>query len=249
MSDISLKIKAKELGKEIENLSLEITKELEQAVDNIAHATHAFIIAQAQQKMNSTRIDYLSGLEFLDMGNNSYIITLNGDWANKLENGFAPYNMKETLLKSKSTVKTGSRAGEPWVRVSKKGNKYAAVPFQKSVSSKSSGNLIEDIKNLTAKNSAGREQKLTKIFKDDKGVPISGKAASSKSENPLLNNITKYQHVGKSGKVSSVYMTYRIISENSSGWIHPGHHGVQFFKAAEEYVDKEFENIINTLIK
>lgn len=253
MSEITIKMKAKELGLDIENLAPWIEAELDDAVKNLAHAAHASMVSQIQnQQMDpKNRQDYLRGLKFTELGDDSYLIFLEGDWANKLEEGFEPYNMKDTLLSSKKIIQTGSRAGEPWVRTNKKGKKYAAVPFQFKPFSKDagSGDLTEDIKSLVAENKAGKEQAITKVFKDLDGNAISGRVASIKDAvNPKLEGLTKYQHVADSGKVSSVYFTFRIISEDSSGWQHPGHSGYNLFKQAEEFVDREMENILTTLL-
>jgi hypothetical protein len=144
----------------------------------------------------------------------------------------------------------GSRAGEKWVRQGKNG-RYAAVPFEKKpFSGEKSGNLAQDIKKLVAKNRQGKEQKLTKTFKDEFGNPLAGKVArvGEVRENPSLSGLTKFQYVNPSGRVSSVYMTFRTVSDKSSGWQHPGFEGYNLFKQVEEYVESELENIVNTLL-
>lgn len=253
MADISLFMKAKELGKSLEKLAPQVEGELQAAVQNLAFATHASMVAKIQSmRMNpKNRQDYLRGLHFKDLGNDNYLIYLDGEWANKLEDGFGPFNMKDTLLNSQKTVEVGSRAGQPWVQQNAQGKKYAAVPFEHKPYSgdAGSGDLGADIKKMTALNSAGKSQKLTKTFKDIDGNPIAGKVATvTETDNPNLKGLTKYQHVHASGRVSSVYMTFRYISENSDGWQHPGHSGYQIFKEAEEYVDAEMGNILKTIL-
>ncbi len=253
MSDISLKLRAEALGKAIENLAPQVEQELNYAVKNLAYAAHASMVAKIQS-MNlnpKNRADYLRGLKISNLGNDSYLISLDGDWANKLEEGFPSYDMKETLLKSSKTVGVGPRAGLPWVRTSKEGKKYAAVPFEHKQSFPTSGgDLGKDIGEMFAINAKGQVQQLNKIFKDIDGNPVSGKVATiTGAANPNFEGLTKYQHVSPKGNVSSVYMTFRFISENSSGWIHPGFSGYQIFKEAEEYVKNELDSIIQTLIK
>lgn len=252
--DIEINTIAEELGKSLKNLAPQVQAELEQAVGNLAEATYASIIAKIQSMSldPKNRQAYLKGLKFDDLGDATWLISLDGEWPNKLEEGFAPYSIKDVLLQSSKTVQVGSRAGLPWVRKSKKGTKYAAVPFEHKPFSgeNASGDLATDIQRMMGRNRAGELQGITEIFNDLEGKPISGKISSHSMDSTPQNlkGLVKYQHVHDSGKVSSVYMTFRFVSENSTGWIHPGHSGYQLFKEAEEYVNAELKNIINTLV-
>lgn len=254
MSDISFKFRAEALGKSIENLAPQVEEEINAAVKNLAHAAYTAMVAkiQSMQISDKSRKDYLKGLNFSDLGDDSYLIHLDGEWANKLEEGFGPYGMREMLLKSKKIVQVGSRAGQPWVRTAKAGHKYAAVPMEHRPSANPTGDLGRDIKNLMAMGKNGKVQSIGTVFKDAEGKPLSGKVATvSKADatTPNLAGLTKYQHVHKSGKVSSVYMTYRMISEKGKDWKHPGHKGYLLFKEAQDFVEKEMDNIIQTLLK
>lgn len=254
MSDISLKVRAEALEKTLDNLAPQVEEELNQAVKNLAHAAYTSMIANIQKRQISdkSRKDYLKALDFKDLGDDSYLIVLDGEWANKLEKGFGSYSIRDQLLKSKKVVGVGSRTGESWVRTAKDGHKYAAVPFEHKPHANPSGDLAKDIKNLMAKGVNGQVQNIDKIFKNADGKAIHGKVASVAAfdaTNPNLANLTKYQHVHKSGRVSSVYMTYRMVSENGKDWIHPGHDGYQLFKETEAFVESEMDNIIRKLLK
>lgn len=252
--DISLKIRADKLGKSLEHIATSVEEEIQAAVKNLAYAAHAAMIARVQS-MNldaKNRADYLRGLTIKDLGDNAYMIALDGEWANKLEDGFPSYSMKDVLLKSTKIVQVGSRSGLPWVRKAKDGHKWAVVPFQhrQPKGGNKSGDLASDIKEMYAVNASGKIQNVSKIFKDVDGKPITGKVATvTGAKNPNFEGLTKYQHVHESGAVSSVYMTFRAISEKGKGWQHPGFKGYQLFKEAEDYIEKELDNIINTLIK
>jgi hypothetical protein len=252
MADLSVKFIADKLGKDLESAADRVKKELEAAVKNLAHAAHANIIAkvQASKMSQQNKTNYMKSVQFLELGDNSFLISLEGAWPNKLEAGFGPYSIKDMLLKSKKIVQVGSRAGQPWVRQSKEGKKYAAVPMQHHPSAAAPGDLDAEIKKMYAFNRQGVRQKITKTFTDDLGRPIAGKVASVVGEgiSPNLQNLTKYQHIHESGKVSSLYMTYRIVHEDSSGWMHPGSSGMHFFKEAEREIEKELENIIKILL-
>jgi hypothetical protein len=255
MADLSISITAEKLGKSLENLGANIEAEMSAAVKNLAQAGYASMISQIQNtKMDPKhRQDFLKGLQFDEIGPDTYMISLEGDWANQLEDGFPAYDMKEVLLKSTKKVQVGSRAGQNWVREGQNG-KYAAVPMDHKPYAAGTGDMAADIKKLNALNLQGQQQKLTKTFKDDFGKPIAGKVASVGAKNlpegvnPNLAGVTKYQFVSDKGAVSSVYMTYRIISENSTGWKHPGFSGFRIFDKIEAEIQSELENIVNRLI-
>ncbi len=251
--DIEVKLIADELGKSLKNMAPQVEAELQQAVGNLANAAYAAMVAKVQgMSMDpKSRQSYLKALKFEDLGDATWLIYLDGDWAQKLEEGFDAYNIKDVLLKSTKTVEVGSRAGQPWVRRNKEGKKFAAVPFEHKPFSgeKMAGNLSDDIKKILVKNRAGAEQPITKIFNDLEGKPIHGKVATATGVGvPNLEGLTKYQHVHESGKVSSVYMTFRNVGEDSKGWVHPGHDGYNLFKEAEQYVQTELRNILNNLL-
>jgi hypothetical protein len=250
--DVELSILAEQLGKDLQNIAPQVEAELKAAIESVANATYAAMIAKVQSMTldPKNRADYLRALKFESLGDGSYLIYLDGDRAQTLEEGQGPWSIKDALLKSQKIVQVGSRSGQPWVRKSKKNKKYAAVPFEHHpFSGHKSGNLGEDIKKILVKNRAGQEQPITKIFKDLGGKPIHGKVAvAGKQENPNLTSLTKYQYVHPSGKVSSIYMTYRMVSEDSPGWQHPGTKGYSLFKEAEQYVETELTNILKTLL-
>lgn len=250
MTDISMKFLADKLGKDLENISKTLETQLNQAVADAANAAYANIIANAQQQLTGTRQDYLKSLNFTKLGDNSYLISLEGKHANAIEDGFVGFDMKTGMLNSTKIVQVGSRAGEKWVKKNKEGKKYATVPFEHSPFSKvpKTGDLAKDIKKLTALNRQGIQQKLTSTFKDDLGKPLVGKVATASSEIAKLDKMTKFQHVSEKGKVSSIYMTFRRVSEDSDGWFHKGYKGLHAFEQAEAYVERELENILNTLL-
>jgi hypothetical protein len=191
-------------------------------------------------------------LKFKELGNDEYLIYLDGEAANKLEKGWGSYSIRDLMLNSKKIVEVGSRAGQPWVQKGAQGQKFAHVPFEHKQNAKASksGDLATDIKQMTAQNAKGKQQNLSKIFKDIDGNPIHGKVAVVKDAlTAKFDGLVKYQYVHPSGNVSSLYMTYRTVSQNGKDWKHPGFKGYQLFKDIEETVEKELENIIKTILK
>ncbi len=266
----------RKLQKELSGIAPSIEAEVNEAVKGIAHSTYASIVAKAQKELNSTRQDFLKGLDFEDLGDNNYLISLDGDWANHLEDGFPSFNQTPGMLASNKTVEVGSRAGQPWVQQTKpkgknkESHKFARVPFEQHPHAKTGkgSDMAEAIRNLTATNLAGMDQKLTKIFKNPDGGVAEGKVAvidptgvkagnrpyaTGNSSDNKLQGLVKYQKVykNKNGKdtVSSVYINYRTVSEKGKPWIHPGFKGLKAFEEAEKEVAAQIDKIVSTLLK
>lgn len=254
--EFSLKESLEKFNKDIDDLADAVQEELNQALSDVAYAAHAHIIAQAQSQLHSTRQDYLKGVEFLQMGDNDYLITLIGTWPNMLEDGFPSYNQTEKLLKSQKIVEVGSRTGLPWVQIGQEGQKYAHVPMQRqpfAAGAGAAGDLAKSIQAMTATNARGRKQKITSVFKDAGGLPIEGKVAIGRSDNPNLDGLVKYQKVYEnptSGKKTAqgIYVNYRTISENGNDWIHPGFTGIHAWDEAEKYVEQQINQILRTIL-
>lgn len=255
MSEFSLKLSTDKLSKSLENLAPALEEELQAAVKNLAEVAYANIVANVQTiDRDSFRRDYLNNLRFESMGDHEYLIFLDGKWANEIEDGFPAFDMKKTHLKSEKRVEVGSRAGQPWVRTAKDGHKYAAIPMEHKPMSAKAGSLDAEIKKMKTTNAFGKDQSVTSVFKDMNGSPMSGQVFKA---DPIdfpdlhkdLQNLVKYQYVHDSGRVTSLYMTWRMLSENSTaGWINPGHDGYDFFSEAERYVSEELDNIVKRLL-
>jgi hypothetical protein len=259
--DISVKFKAEQLGLSLENLAEEIEAQLQEDIKNVAHATYAHIIAKAQEKGKDKSQDYLKGLQFDVIGENEYLISLEGQFPNQIEEGWEQWSMREAMLKSSKIVQVGSRTGQPWVQLSKKGHKFAHVPMQKNPFSKNptAAAFTSAMQKMKAVNHAGKLQKITKIFKDPQGNPLSGKVAVVKkfegSEDTLKNlkGLIKYQQVHKDEngktKVASSYMIFRTISENGKDWQGPAFEGIKAFIEAEAWADQEIEKILQYYLR
>jgi len=254
----------KKLERELNSLAPSIEAEVNQAIKDLAHAAYASIVSKAQKELSSTRQDYLKGLELTDLGDNQFLISLDGDWPNHLEDGFPSFNQTPGMLASNKTVQVGSRTGQPWVQntkpkgKNKESHKFARVPFEHHPHSKSAktSNMADAIKGLTATNLQGLDQKITKIFRNPDGSVQEGKVAVIKPQGTAeknLQGLVKYQKVytNKDGKqtVSSVYMTYRTVSEKGRPWIHPGFGGLKAFEEAEKNIAEQIDKIVSTLIK
>lgn len=243
----------RKLEKSLQGVSTTVEEAANQAVKDLAYSTYATIISRAQSNLHTTKDAYLKGLQFEDMGGNNFLISLDGDLANSLEDGYPAFNMTPGMLASNKTVSQGQRAGQPWVQTAKDGHKFAHVPLeQKTGKAQGTSNMADAIKQMTATNAKGRKQKITSVFKDAEGNPMQGKVAMASSDNPMLDGLVKYQstHTTESGKKKTVstYIAYRTVSENGRPWIHPGFSGIKAFEEAEKELVKQIDNIIKELL-
>ena len=253
---------AERLGKDLENLAPAMESALSEAIRGVAESAYATIMSRAQSELNGTRQDYIKSLNFNDLGDGSYLISLDGEWANALESGQASYDMREKLLKSNKIVEVGSRAGQPWVQHSKPGkdgktHKYAHVPFEKQpfANAGAAGNMADAIQALKGVNAKGNLQKLTKVFKGLDGKALEGRVATAHPgsvSDSRLQDLVKYQSLSINSKgketVRSTYISFRTISEIGKPWIQPARTGLGLFDDAEREVQAQIDKILNVLL-
>jgi len=192
---------------------------------------------KAQQKLHTTRADYLLGLNFdsirypYDNSPFSGAVVLQGKFPNMLEEGFPPYDMKASFMNS------------PNKKVSAKGGWYVNIPFRHST--------------------PGRHTQGTPmprdIYQRASQLPnwgsISVKGGQETSWKGYQHKANKYDGLtriikayGKS--TQSQYMTFRRMSDksNPSAWWHPGHQGVKIAESIETEARKIFENSLKANI-
>ena len=257
--EISFKAKIGNLVKNLENVPKLVTEQIKMDIKNLAHQSLNRIITSSQKKLNSTLKTYQSGLKIEENDQlGEYLIYLDGEMPNKLESGWGAFDQKEKMLRSTSTVTEGPRAGMPWVRVSKKGHRFARVPFNRSLSKHAkNADVAQAVQSMKAININNRMQKITNVFKDPEGLAYSGKVAVAKVKSASiamsnvlksrLENLTKYQYVNKKGQVErSIYRNYRTISanpESKAKWRNPGFKGVGAFKEVYKWADRQMSNL------
>lgn len=233
-----------EIEKALKNKTLAVKSAVENAFADLAYAAYVEITRKAQEKLHRTRQDYLKGLSFEQTDRNSFLISLEGDWPNAIEDGFPGYDLTSKMLASSAMVNVGSRAGQPWVQKAKDGHKFAHVPLQQR--STGTSDMAGLIQNLQSPDINGKLQKLTKTFKDSSGNPLEGKVASITSKDKRISGLTKYQKIHPNS-VQSIYMLYRTVSENGKPWIHPGYSGLHAFEDGERIILEQINKIIQTV--
>lgn len=256
--DLNLNIRASELGIDLERAAESKIKEAQEAVAEVVQAGFAAIVAKVQQKLKSTKDDYLKGLKIDRVGKYAWVISLEGDFANALEEGRGSFDMKPGMLASTKTVDVGKRAGQPWVQKGADNQRFAHVPLDHNPRATQGypGHLAGIIRNFKAPNAQGVMQKLTATFKDRAGNPLEGQVASVSGHGIKdLENLIKYQHVytSKTGKksTSSIYRTYRTVSDNSKdgSWVNKGFAALHAFDEAQRLLETEIDNVLKTILK
>jgi len=107
----------------------------------LARATESEAKQMAMNRLTRTAQQYRDALTFEKTATDTYELRLDKA-ASHLESGYGGYDMKPGMLNSKATVKSGKRAGQPWVRKSKEGFLYAIVPMEQSMKAANPGHPL-----------------------------------------------------------------------------------------------------------
>lgn len=246
---------------------------------NIMEGARAKLITMAQEKLHSTRADYINGIQPIGREGKEVVLTLAGVLPNMVEHGWDARFLHETLLSDEVSG---------W-KVSKEGNRYRSIPFRhKTPGTGSQGGqpmgtqyaanknpmsqaaphtIVEDSIKL-GKRIHGQAKKL--ITRKEAGQGVKGKSALQEGLAPKLRQhhrsdifagmIVNKQAVQKSGAPKGqvgfqrTYTTFRTISEaNPGSFYHPGIKAREFMDTLDEYVAKvtpgAFEAYIQEILK
>lgn len=95
---------------------------------SICEMARAKWVNLAQARANRTGVDYVAGIQEVQMRDDTAVVTLTGTLPNALENGQDAYDMHDTLLgPNVPTVKRGEGRGK---HARKSGGYYRAIPFR-----------------------------------------------------------------------------------------------------------------------
>lgn len=256
----SVKSKLEELGYNVSAIEGATVESFKLAVGNLAQGAQNEWIRLAQQRLRSSRDEYIRGLRMAESfnmkmvgGATKFEIQLVGKMPNNFEFGMAAYDMK--------SVRPGWLGGSK-AKVSADGNRYISIPFRHSLSSAASlaysgkakrADLSKELKKVA------KTYGLNRMLRTASGSVVEGsvKRVPNKAPvHPYLKGLTRVQQkVGgttKSGKQRGhgILMTWRTMSEKSSpgSWIHPGIKGANILRDVELWVDTELNNLINIMM-
>lgn len=244
------------------NFSKAIKKATDKALTQIAAATHAHIIEEANKKLHSTKDLYIENIQRFKDDDGTWYIVLDSSvvW---IDDGAKAQDMLPFFLKS------------PKAKTAKDGSKYMIVPFQhnkdkmtapqkdllSAIKSELSSIGVNIKKTETDKNGApklGLVRSLditTKPLKHSEGPgqgsgPI-GAVRQGASGIPFLKGVRVYQHMTKDKRgndaVSKSVVTFRTVSnkrKNPNAWHSKGSDGVKIMDESATWALKEFDTKI-----
>lgn len=245
-----------------------IDKAMREAGRDLSAQAHAHLMEEVQQKLHSSREKYLDALDFKQVGDDTWVVTLDKD-AIWIEEGMPEHEMIADLLKS------------PKAKMAKDGSRYMVIPFKHNQGPTAQTRAQQDLTSTLKAEMKRREIPYGKIEKDSKGNPKTGmlhsfdilKNPPKTSEGPgqgkgpvgqvrqgptgipFLQGVRVYQKKvkGKDGKetVKKSIMTFRIVSSKHMGtgrWVHPGLEAKKFFEEAADWALREWEQRIGPAI-
>ena len=242
MSNLRFFVNAEAIAEEFGELKKQVEEALTQGVRQMASMTHAKTQELASAKLQSTRQTYLDNLEFQEVDNGIWIVSLDQP-ALWIEEGRKAGDMTEDLLRKNA-------------KISKDGFKYKAIPFghgkTPSQTPASALMFLNHVKALLK----SRKIPYKKIEYNNDGSPRLGRLHTIKDINSLkpsarashgaLDSLTIYQRKLPSGKVRRDIMTFRVVSSKHKGskWIHPGFEPKKFMDEALKWAEKIFNDEI-----
>lgn len=226
-------------------------------LEDVMAGARDFWIQLAGQKLNSSRRDYINGIQKVVSGKKTASISLVGVMPNNVEQGMDAYDMHTTLLGPEvPVVPWGS--GQKGKHARKDGGYYRVIPFrhqtpdsigqgggapmgtayQGMLGTSAAAELGKKIYAEAAKLSAtkGKPGKATS-WGDRLPAGLAPKLKSSHSTDiysGMVRSSKKYK-----GEEQSTYTTFRVISDGvPDKWHHPGIPAANLADEVEKYIDK-----------
>lgn len=242
--DIKLKFELdiEALAAEFKQESQKVQEALYEGVKQLSAMTYAKTVELANEKLHSTREDYIKALDYKEISKGVWIVSLDEKmlW---LEEGKDPGSMIDDLLKKNP-------------KIAKDGTKYKVVPFEHSKSPSKMSTFHKSLVDDLRKELKSRDIPFKKIEKNADGSPRIGKLhtlnipsalPTPRASHPIFHGLTIYQSQTASGKVRRDIMTFRVASEKhkqQGKWYYPGLEAYKLMDKAFESSVKEFEETI-----
>lgn len=201
--------------------------------------------------LHSTRQDYISGIQEVDVKDGVAVIALVGMMPNLIEQGMGLTDMHDTLLgPNVPVVPPGERGKHP----KKGGGYYRAIPFRHStptangVTGAPMGSQFGGIMDAAGAAKLGKDvynaaKKLAPSTSDPyKGTSWGGRLPAGMApklkeshHSDIFAGMVRMQKTYKTATQSS-YMTFRTISTGSPGWIRPETPGVHYAEQVNDFI-------------
>lgn len=260
--NFSVTAKLTDRGTDLDTLGDAVTATIDMAVLALAQAAQNQWINLAQDKLKSSRDDYINGLrqsesyrKFGSEGSQTVEISLVGKMANNYEFGMPSFDMK--------AVRPGWLGGAKAKRA-KDGHSYVVIPIRHSTSDSprmaytGKAAAVGDLKSQLR--TAVRDYGLDRMMRTAAGQVVEGPTAripKNADVHPYLKGLTRIQKgmsgsTGGGGKQrgSSTLVKFAIMSEKSKpdSWIHPGVVGANLLPEVEAWVDNKLDEILETIL-
>ncbi len=234
---------------------------MRERVAALAEMTRSEWIRLAQQNLGTSAINYIGGIQPVEVDGNWCHIHLVGELPNAIENGMAPYDMKPGLLagpNAKVNPKTGTR--------------FNTVPFRHGIPG-TTGKRVGMPMPFTGTTKAGKPNSI--IYNAAKKLKVSselptGKTAwggktgdfggyGQRSQLPVKKGrpgaytwkSSPYAGIYRIGKFYSQktqyqYTSFRRVSDNSdpNSWWHPGIRPRHLVNQVHSYINGIVENLV-----
>lgn len=239
---LKIKIDTASIAAQFKAMALEVEQDLNRGVANLAAITHAKVVEMANSELNSSRKTLTDNLGFEEVTPGVWVVSINqeGLW---VEEGIEPNtDMKPDLLKNAKMT-------------SKSGFKYRSIPFDHG---KAPSQLTGYAQNIVARIRSNLKKEgvpFKKIEKHPNGSPRVGKLHSfdwggevpGKGNTPILNGVSIYQTLTKTGNVRRDILTFRTVSggpASANKWMHPGMQAKKFLDRSLDWGLKIWEEQI-----
>lgn len=217
---------------------------------SIADAARAKWIQLSFERLHTSQQEYTKGISRVKRKLGVAWIELNGSFPNMIENGFSPFDLRETLLDP-------SKRG---VRTSADGHRYRSIFFRRGGAG-TTGRNAPKANDLYAAQLGERRAKaigqaaMNKARKLGPGEQLpegvggahalkagerspAGHVVQHGHKTDLFAGMTRTEQKTKGGKTQAVYGVFRTISTGvPEGWIHPGYApGAHLAQEVERYM-------------
>lgn len=211
---------------------------------------HRNWVAEANSQLNTTRQNYINGLQLFRESENTSGIKLVGGFNNMIENGVDAFDMKDGFGRS---IKA---------RFTKSGSWYMHIPFRWGTPSAAGSSIITNIMpshiyNIMKSKSNGGVLKESEV-----DVKFTQKLKRPSVESKILNKtfdeyvhktslysgIVRSMKTFPSGHQSSTYNSFRTVSQHSdpNSWIH---RGIKQYNLAQTAIDStEVDVLVDNIV-
>lgn len=234
-------IDAEAIAKEFKELALEVEQDLQKGVANLAAITHAKVLEDSQQDLKSERKTFADNLGFEEISPGVWVVSVD-EGALWIEEGIKPgTDMKPGLLKNAKTTKDG--------------HKYAVIPFDHNKSPSQMTPYAQGVVQRIRENLKQQRVPFKGIELNKDGSPKRGLIHEfdfggekpGKGNTPVMNGVSVYQSVTKTGDVRRDILTFRTVTDGPGGqgkWIHPGYEAKKYLDKALDWAMQEWETHI-----